>query len=292
MISSTKQSWPRTNLLLRVEVGHSLRDKVAPVATMDNETLMAQAFQQLGEDASGGNVVEALLVSGLAPAIAGNRWCDHLERQAIAVGFGEQRERLVVLEHRARPAVNHQQGHHHLGGLRWAHADEVDVESFDLRQELWVSVQLRLLLAPVVLRAPVVDNLAQFGAWEAIVELTILERCHVTRLGQSLLEVHQGLVANVDLEGADTGVIGRILLAGCSQSKSNKNSRLSVRVYLDDDLVTELTFKYFASKVAIGSVRRCVRLLAMTTPAGEVDAHAHNAEQGDGPDQLTHGIDR
>ena len=73
---------------------------------------------------------------------------------------------LDLLEDRARPPVRDDQRQR----VRVARTDvdEVDVDAVDRRDELRPGVQLRLGLAPVVVRAPVADELLQLGQPRAL----------------------------------------------------------------------------------------------------------------------------
>ena len=70
---------------------------------------------------------------------------------------GERADGLEQLDHRARPAVRHDQRQRVL--VRRLHVDEVDVHPVDLGLELRQRVQPRLAPAPVVLRRPVAGEL-------------------------------------------------------------------------------------------------------------------------------------
>ncbi len=68
-------------------------------------------------------------------------------------GVGERADELDLLEDRAGPSVRDDDGQRAL--VLRAHVDEVDVEPVDLGDELGQGVELRLALAPVVVRRPV-----------------------------------------------------------------------------------------------------------------------------------------
>ena len=72
-------------------------------------------------------------------------------------GIGERLDDLELLDHRARPAVRHDQ-RQGVFVLR-PDVDEVDVEAVDLGDELRIAVQPRLDLAPVVVGLAVAQEL-------------------------------------------------------------------------------------------------------------------------------------
>ena len=93
-------------------------------------------------------------------AVAGQRRRDHRERvgrvAAEARRVGQQREDLVELPDRARPAVREQQRHR----VRTAAllVDEVQVDAAERHRELSEGVEPRLVRAPVEAVAPVRDQ--------------------------------------------------------------------------------------------------------------------------------------
>ena len=70
--------------------------------------------------------------------------------------IGERRDDLEQFQGRARPAVRHDQWQRIR--MTRANMDELNVQPVDGRDELRQRVQRRLCLAPVVVRAPVVDE--------------------------------------------------------------------------------------------------------------------------------------
>ena len=72
---------------------------------------------------------------------------------------GERADSLEQLDHRAGPAVRHDQRQPVV--VPRLHVDEVDVHPVDLGLELRQRVELRLCLAPVVLFRPVTRELLQ-----------------------------------------------------------------------------------------------------------------------------------
>ena len=78
---------------------------------------------------------------------------------AVRGRVGEWADALEQLDHRAGPAVGHDQGQRVL--VSRLDVNEVDVDAVDLGRELRQGVELRLGLAPVVVVLPVVRELVQ-----------------------------------------------------------------------------------------------------------------------------------
>ena len=85
---------------------------------------------------------------------------------AVLRRIGERTDELDLLEDRARPAVRDDQRQR--VRVAGADVDEVDVDAVDVRHELREGVQLRLGLAPVVVRAPVADELLELRQLRAL----------------------------------------------------------------------------------------------------------------------------
>ena len=120
---------------------------------------------------------------------------------AMRDGIRERADGLEQLEHRAGPTMRHDQRQ----GVRVTRADvdEVNVEPVDLGHELRERVQLRFCLSPVVLGAPVADELLQFRELYAL--RPVIDRLPVrpSRRSNASAEIHELLFRNVDAEGAD-----------------------------------------------------------------------------------------
>jgi hypothetical protein len=78
---------------------------------------------------------------------------------AVSSRVGQLADGLEQLDDRAGPAVRHDQRQR--VRVRRLHVDEVDVHPIDFGRELRQRVQLRLGLAPVVVRHPVMGELLQ-----------------------------------------------------------------------------------------------------------------------------------
>ena len=120
---------------------------------------------------------------------------------AVRRGIGQSIDDLQLLDDRPGPTVIDDERQRVL--VLRTDVDEVDVQPVDLGDELREGVQLRLDGAPVVVRHPVARELLDHG-----------ERHTLGGIGDGLLlgplrgrdastEVLQGLIRNVDVEGAD-----------------------------------------------------------------------------------------
>ena len=108
---------------------------------------------------------------------------------------------LQLLDDRAGPAVIDDE-RQRVFVLR-TNVDEVDVEPVDLGDELRQGVQLRLALAPVVLRRPVAREFLHHRERHALGLIRDGLLLGPVRGRDASTEVVQGLVRNVDVEGAD-----------------------------------------------------------------------------------------
>ena len=88
-------------------------------------------------------------------------------------------------------------------GMLRTHVDEVDVEAVDLGDELRQGVQLRLALAPVVVRRPVARELLHRRELHAL--RLVRDRLLVgpARRRDAAVQVGERLVGEFDVEGAD-----------------------------------------------------------------------------------------
>ena len=141
-----------------VDAGEALReaqrqhrsDERAPVAALHAEAVVAEHRHQLGVERDDLLDGEALLPRTERERVARQRRRDHGEV------LGEQRDDLVKLEHRARPAVRDEQRRR--AGLARGLVDEVQVDAADRQRELAEAVELGFPRPPVEAGAPVFDE--------------------------------------------------------------------------------------------------------------------------------------
>ena len=92
---------------------------------------------------------------------------------AVGAGIGQGTDDLQELDHRAGPAVGDDQRER--VGLGRAGVDEVHARPVDLGEEVVEGVEHRLGAAPVVLVAPVRDELGEVPALGAVVPARVGE---------------------------------------------------------------------------------------------------------------------
>jgi hypothetical protein len=120
---------------------------------------------------------------------------------------GEGADRLQQLDHRARPAVGHDERQRVL--VLRHDVDEVDVHPVDLGHELWQRVKLGLSLAPFVVAGPVAGELLDRGQLHALGAVGDQLLGGPARRGDAAAQLSEVLVGDADLEGADGGDLGR-----------------------------------------------------------------------------------
>src|SRR5262249_56298213 len=89
------------------------------------------------------------------------------------------------------------------GGMRRAGVDEVDGRAADRRAELRQLVEARLLGSPVVLVAPIHDEVAQISDRKPVLPPCALDLVGEARLRQADAEIVEDLVVDPDLEALD-----------------------------------------------------------------------------------------
>ena len=121
---------------------------------------------------------------------------------AVGGGVGERPGDLAHLEVGARPAVDEQQRER--GGSDAGKVREVDAEPADFGAEAGQAfVQQALLGAPVVGRAPVVDQLADVGQGRAVVPADIRELVGEASTVEAAPQVVEHAVGDVNGPGGD-----------------------------------------------------------------------------------------
>src|SRR2546425_986579 len=136
-------------------------DEGAPVAALGGEAAIAQDVgHQSREDVGDLLHAEAQLIRAEGESVARQRRRDDGERvrrvAAEARRVGQHRDQPLELHDRARPTVREQERQRRRtdAGL----VDEVELDLTQLDRELTESVESRLVSAPVVARAPVLDQ--------------------------------------------------------------------------------------------------------------------------------------
>jgi hypothetical protein len=130
----------------------------------------------------------------------------------------ERADRVQELDNRARPpmAEDQRQG----TWLRRSNVQEVDVLPVDSRGELRKLVELGLVLAPVVAGAPVLGQFFQIACRDPAIPADPVDLAGPPDAGQSVAEVIQVFLRDVDSERQDLGVVSygrdRLLLSLCS----------------------------------------------------------------------------
>ena len=136
---------------------HGVRDLSAHVAALRDVSRVSQAPHQHDPSARDAGMIPTGRRRLAREPITGDRR-DHdvegvLRAASEGRGVGERADELDLLEDRTGPPVRDDDGQRAL--VLRTHVDEVDVEPVDLGGELGQGVELRLALAPVVVRRPV-----------------------------------------------------------------------------------------------------------------------------------------
>ena len=186
------------------------RDHRAGVVAVRAVALVAEPAHQLGPCAGDARRAPARLAGRPGEADAGERRDHEVERVggvgAVGAGIGQRADHVEVLDDRHRPAVRRDQRQ----GIRlWGlDVQEVDLLPVDRGHELRVRVDARLLRAPVVPGAPVVDELADVVARNAVAPVHARQLVRPADAAEAVGEVVEVALGDVDLEGAELG-------AGC-----------------------------------------------------------------------------
>ena len=136
---------------------HGVCDQSAHVAALRDVSRVSQAPHQHDPSARDVHGIPAGRGRLAREPITGDRR-DHdvegvLRAASEGRGVGERADELDLLEDRAGPSVRDDDGQR--ARVLRTHVDEVDVEPVDLGGELGQGVELRLALAPVIVRRPV-----------------------------------------------------------------------------------------------------------------------------------------
>ena len=142
---------------------HRVGDARADVAALGDVAGVAETAHQLGPGLCGAGQVPTDLDRLAREPVARQGRQNEMEgvRGVAPVGsrVGQRADRVDQLDHRARPAMDHDQRQRAL--VRRLDVDEVDVDAIDLGQELRQRIQARLHPPEVVLVQPVTGERLQ-----------------------------------------------------------------------------------------------------------------------------------
>lgn len=161
---------------------------------------MTESSHQLDEQTRHMADMESFLVGLLGKPVPRNGRNDQF------VVVGQQRNQLVVLVHTARPSVDE---HQRVLGLFRLDVNEMNVNAFNLGDEMRKFVQFFQRLIEIELVEPIVDDLLQLFARKTVMETGVGQRFGVTCVGQALFQIFNLVGLEFDLEGTNFGVIGR-----------------------------------------------------------------------------------
>ena len=146
------------------------RDVTAPVATLRDKAVVAEAFHQAHEDLGYPRDIDTGPLSRAGESEARKGGNDHIEGingiAAVTFGVCQRADHLVHLEDRSRPAVRDEERDRLRTGS--FHVNEVDVARLQDACELRKAVQEAFLCAPVKLVQPVVDELLHVTQLRAV----------------------------------------------------------------------------------------------------------------------------
>jgi hypothetical protein len=191
-----------------VESGDRTGDAGADIAAVRAVAVVAEPSHQLHPGVRGAVHGPARSAERGREGVAGQGRRDDVKRLACRRIY-QQREETEELGDRAREPVGEKQR------LRirpvGAHVDEVDPLAVDLRDELREPVQPLLLCPPVVLRSPVVGELAQVLERDPALPADALQLGGPPGAGKPVPKVVEVGLWDVDAEGADA-IVHRSLL--------------------------------------------------------------------------------
>jgi hypothetical protein len=170
--------------VVREEVSQHSTDHGTPIAAMIRKLSVTQSFHELGEHSSRVHRRKAVTMRSFGKAVTRNRRDDQLMtiRQLV--------NHAIVLVHRSGPAVNqHQRQTLARSRLFRLYMQKVHIDTFDLCDKLWISIEGVLRSIKIELVLPVLDHFLEFAGRKAVVEGDILNRLQVLCVRQSLFQI-------------------------------------------------------------------------------------------------------
>ncbi len=163
--------------VLRVERADPRRDLGTPVPALRAVALVAEAAHQLGERPRDARHVPAARPCRLREPVAGQRRHDDVEgvRGPPAMGFGRVSRGMTSRNSRIDPGQPCISSSGNASAMLRTGVDEVDRLAVDRGAEVRELVELLLVLAPVVVVAPVVDELAQVVERDPVLPARVLD---------------------------------------------------------------------------------------------------------------------
>ena len=190
---------------LRRLPGHHLDEAASPISALRDVVRVAQSLHEHVPGTADALQPPSDLCRSRREAEARQGRDDKVEGvlrlTAERGGIGERADDLDLLEDRARPPVRDDQRQRI--GMAGLDVDVVDVDAVDGRHELRDGVQLRLGLPPVVVRAPVPDELLELGQPGTLRAIRNRLPVRPPRGGDAPAEVDQVRFRHVDAEGAN-----------------------------------------------------------------------------------------
>lgn len=194
-----------------VDAAQLAGDSRAPVAALGAEPLVAEACHQLDPRVRDATRLPAGLVGRAGEPESGNARQDHVEGVGgitpVRRRVRQRTDDVQEFHDRTRPAVRDDQR----GGAGLGRADvcEVHMRAVDLGRELRPLVQPRLRRPPVVLVPPVPHQLAQVLRRHAVGPSDPGQLVGPPGAVQTVVQVVQVALRNVDTEGMDAVGGGR-----------------------------------------------------------------------------------
>ena len=190
--------------VVRVGVPQPRSDAGPPVSSLRNETVVTELFgHQLGHHVADGQHVQPPLLRRVREAVARHRGRNHVEGitriSAVGCGVRQQGDDLVHLEEGPRPTVGDDQGQ----GVRSLSllVDEVDLPAVYRRLEVGEAVDQRLLLPPVEVVLPVLDQLLDVVHIGAVLPPDARQLIGPAGALQPPLQIIQHRIGDFNLEG-------------------------------------------------------------------------------------------
>src|SRR5215831_13882061 len=193
-----------------------------PAATLRNVARVSKALHELGPGTRDVLDVPARAGRPAGEAVARNRGNDDVERVFGAATMrgriGERTDDLELLDDRSRPAMR--DDHRQRVLMAGTDVDEMDVDSVDRRDELGKGVQLRLQLSPVVVLAPVANQLLELPELSALRAVGDGFLVGPARRLNAPAEIDECLLRNVDPKRSNC-VVFRCCMRVWQQTRSN-----------------------------------------------------------------------